>query len=248
MNLRQRAQGGGGLASGNYEALWDVALDGGHHVRMVASALGPPPPALVHRAHDAGAIVAALAGAPVHAERHVAVGVDVVVAQGTEAGGHTGEISTMVLVPQVVDAVSPTPVVAAGGIATGRQIAAAMALGAEGVWCGSAVVDHRGSRDRRGLEGEVPQGQLPRHAALPIQDRQAGSDDPQRLDGRVVQGRRARASRHASPEHAGIRSHRPNPPCRRRPPRQRRLRPSRALRRPGGRQCSTRSARPARWS
>ena len=72
-----------------------------------------------------------------HAERHVAAGVDIVVAQGTEAGGHTGEISTMVLVPQVVDAIAPTPVVAAGGIANGRQIAAAMALGAEGVWCGS---------------------------------------------------------------------------------------------------------------
>src|SRR5437588_503623 len=64
-------------------------------------------------------------------------GVDVIVAQGTEAGGHTGEISTMVLVPEVVAAVAPTPVLAAGGIATGRQIAAAMALGAEGVWCGS---------------------------------------------------------------------------------------------------------------
>src|SRR5437899_4734039 len=60
-----------------------------------------------------------------------------IVAQGTEAGGHTGEVATMVLVPEVVDAVAPTPVVAAGGIACGRQMAAAMALGAEGVWCGS---------------------------------------------------------------------------------------------------------------
>jgi len=60
-----------------------------------------------------------------------------VIAQGTEGGGHTGEIATMVLVPQVVDAVAPTPVLAAGGIATGRQMAAALALGAEGVWCGS---------------------------------------------------------------------------------------------------------------
>src|SRR5699024_3318139 len=64
-------------------------------------------------------------------------GVDLVVAQGGEAGGHTGEVATMVLVPEVVDAVSPLPVLAAGGIASGRQMAAALALGAEGVWCGS---------------------------------------------------------------------------------------------------------------
>jgi NAD(P)H-dependent flavin oxidoreductase YrpB (nitropropane dioxygenase family) len=67
----------------------------------------------------------------------VAAGADVIVAQGTEAGGHTGEISTLVLTPQVVDAVAPVPVLAAGGIASGRQMAAAMALGAQGVWCGS---------------------------------------------------------------------------------------------------------------
>jgi NAD(P)H-dependent flavin oxidoreductase YrpB (nitropropane dioxygenase family) len=108
-----------------------------HDIALVASALGPPPPALITRAHDAGVAVAALAGTVTHAQRHQAVGVDVIVAQGTEAGGHTGEISTMVLVPEVVDAVAPTPVLAAGGIGNGRQIAAALALGAEGVWCGS---------------------------------------------------------------------------------------------------------------
>jgi NAD(P)H-dependent flavin oxidoreductase YrpB (nitropropane dioxygenase family) len=64
-------------------------------------------------------------------------GVDVIIAQGSEAGGHTGEIGSMVLIPEVVDAVAPVPVLAAGGIATGRQIAAALALGAQGVWCGS---------------------------------------------------------------------------------------------------------------
>jgi NAD(P)H-dependent flavin oxidoreductase YrpB (nitropropane dioxygenase family) len=73
----------------------------------------------------------------VHAERHLAAGVDVIVAQGYEAGGHTGDIGTMVLVPDVVDAVAPTPVLAAGGIADGRQMAAALALGAQGVWTGS---------------------------------------------------------------------------------------------------------------
>lgn len=116
-------------------ALLDVAFD--HDIRLVASALGPPPPQLVERAHDAGVAVAALAGTAVHAERHKAAGVDLVVAQGGEAGGHTGTLSTMVLVPEVVDAVAPTPVLAAGGIGRGRQLAAALALGADGVWCGS---------------------------------------------------------------------------------------------------------------
>ena len=118
-----------------YEPLLDVAF--AHGIRLIASALGAPPPALIERAHAAGVCVAALAGNVAHAARHQAAGADLIVAQGTEAGGHTGEIATMVLVPDVVDAVSPTPVVAAGGIATGRQMAAAMALGAEGVWCGS---------------------------------------------------------------------------------------------------------------
>ena len=81
--------------------------------------------------------MAALAGKLEHARRSVDRGADLIVAQGTEAGGHTGTISTMVLVPEVVDAVAPTPVLAAGGIARGRQVAAALALGAEGVWCGS---------------------------------------------------------------------------------------------------------------
>jgi len=118
-----------------YEPLLDITF--AHEVRLVASALGPPPPALIERAHGSDVLVAALAGTRTHAERHNAAGVDLIIAQGTEAGGHTGEISTMVLVPEVVAAVKPTPVLAAGGIASGRQIAAAMALGAEGVWCGS---------------------------------------------------------------------------------------------------------------
>jgi NAD(P)H-dependent flavin oxidoreductase YrpB (nitropropane dioxygenase family) len=118
-----------------YEPLLDVAFD--HDIRLIASALGPPPPDLVTRAHDNDVLVAALAGTTRHAQRHATAGVDLIVAQGTEAGGHTGEVATMVLVPEIVDAVAPTPVLAAGGIARGRQIAAALALGAEGVWCGS---------------------------------------------------------------------------------------------------------------
>ncbi|TME00015.1 MAG: nitronate monooxygenase [Chloroflexi bacterium] len=116
-------------------ALMDVAF--AHRPRLVASALGPAPDFLVDAAHEQGAVVAGLVGSRRHAERQRAAGVDLVVAQGYEAGGHTGEIGTMVLVPEVVDAVAPTPVLAAGGIGNGRQIAAALALGAQGVWCGS---------------------------------------------------------------------------------------------------------------
>lgn len=127
--------GGMNVSPKGYEPLLDVTFD--HPIRLIASALGPPPVALIERAHAADVLVAALAGTKEHALRHQEIGVDIVVAQGTEGGGHTGEVATMVLVPEVVDAVAPTPVLAAGGIGNGRQVAAAMALGAQGVWCGS---------------------------------------------------------------------------------------------------------------
>ena len=115
----------------------EVAL--AHPARLIANALGPPPPDVIARAHERGMLVAALAGKAGHARHHVASGVDIVVAQGYEAGGHTGEIASMVLVPEIVDAVGgQVPVLAAGGIGCGRQIAAALALGAVGVWMGSA--------------------------------------------------------------------------------------------------------------
>jgi NAD(P)H-dependent flavin oxidoreductase YrpB (nitropropane dioxygenase family) len=115
----------------------EVAL--AHPARLIANALGPPPPDVISRAHERGMLVAALAGKAEHARGHVAGGVDIVVAQGYEAGGHTGEIASMVLVPEIVDAVgAQVPVLAAGGIGCGRQIAAALALGAVGVWMGSA--------------------------------------------------------------------------------------------------------------
>ncbi len=108
------------------------------NVKMVVNALGPPPKYVLDQCHAQGVLVGGLVGSKQHAERQVAIGTDVIVAQGTEAGGHCGEISTMVLVPQVVDAVGPkVPVLAAGGIADGRQMAAAIALGAQGVWTGS---------------------------------------------------------------------------------------------------------------
>ncbi|MCZ7536948.1 MAG: nitronate monooxygenase family protein [Acidimicrobiia bacterium] len=118
-----------------FAPLIDVAF--AHDIKLIVSALGAPPPDLVERAHNQGVRVAALAGTKAHAVRHVTAGVDLIIAQGTEAGGHTGEIATMVLVPEVVDAVAPIPVLAAGGIGRGRQMAASIALGAEGVWTGS---------------------------------------------------------------------------------------------------------------
>jgi NAD(P)H-dependent flavin oxidoreductase YrpB (nitropropane dioxygenase family) len=115
--------------------LIDVAL--GHPITLLASALGPPPKEAIDRAHAQGVKVAALVGRVEQAIRDVQKGVDIIVASGYEAGGHTGEVASMVLVPDVVDAVAPVPVLAAGGIGSGRQIAAAMALGAQGVWTGS---------------------------------------------------------------------------------------------------------------
>ena len=87
--------------------------------------------------HDAGRKVAALCGSPYQAAKHAAAGVDIIIAQGGEGGGHTGEVGSVVLWPQVVAAVAPTPVLAAGGVGTGEQIAAALALGCAGVWSGT---------------------------------------------------------------------------------------------------------------
>ncbi|HET6499228.1 MAG TPA: nitronate monooxygenase family protein [Amycolatopsis sp.] len=114
----------------------EVALK--HPVRLIANALGSPPADVIEQAHAHGVGVAALAGKAEHAVRHAGNGVDFVVAQGYEAGGHTGEIASMVLLPEIVDAVGDrVPVLAAGGIGSGRQVAAALALGAAGVWLGS---------------------------------------------------------------------------------------------------------------
>jgi NAD(P)H-dependent flavin oxidoreductase YrpB (nitropropane dioxygenase family) len=114
----------------------DVAL--AHRPVLIANALGSPPVDVIEKAHARGVKVAALAGAAKHALSHVRNGVDIIVAQGYEAGGHTGEVASMVLTPDIVDAVGPdVPVLGAGGIGSGRQIAASLALGSQGVWTGS---------------------------------------------------------------------------------------------------------------
>ncbi|MCP4436423.1 MAG: nitronate monooxygenase [Actinomycetia bacterium] len=106
-------------------------------VKLIANALGTPPPEIIKEIHDAGRLVAALCGSASQAGRHKNAGVDIIIAQGGEGGGHTGDVGSVVLWPEVIDAVAPTPVLAAGGIGSGRQMAAAMALGAQGVWTGS---------------------------------------------------------------------------------------------------------------
>lgn len=114
----------------------DVALN---HPKMtlIANALGTPPPDMIERIHAAGRKVAALCGSPYQALKHAAADVDIIIAQGGEGGGHCGEVGSMVLWPQVVKAVAPRPVLAAGGIGSGQQIAAALALGCQGAWSGS---------------------------------------------------------------------------------------------------------------
>ena len=108
-----------------------------HPIKLIVNALGTPPTDLVEKAHARGIKVGALAGKPRHAVRHKQAGCDFVVAVGTEAGGHTGDIASMVLWPSIVDAVAPLPVLGAGGVGRGRQFAAALVLGCEGVWAGS---------------------------------------------------------------------------------------------------------------
>ncbi|GEK79133.1 NAD(P)H-dependent flavin oxidoreductase [Agrococcus baldri] len=109
-----------------------------HPVALVSSAIGAPPTDAVEELHALGMKVSGQVGDPKHVQRHLDAGVDLIVATGTEAGGHTGEIGSLVLTPQVVRAAGDIPVLTAGGVGTGAQVAAAFALGAQGVWMGSA--------------------------------------------------------------------------------------------------------------
>ncbi len=104
---------------------------------VFAAAVGVPA-SVIDRAKAAGKKTIALVGAPRHAAKALEAGVDVLVAQGHDAGAHTGKIGTFSLVPQIVDLAGDTPVLAAGGVGSGRHLAAALALGAQGVWMGTA--------------------------------------------------------------------------------------------------------------
>jgi NAD(P)H-dependent flavin oxidoreductase YrpB (nitropropane dioxygenase family) len=133
----QRAGGGGFLTGKRANNIIDVAFS--HPIKLIANALGVPPRYMLEMGKARGVAVAALVGAKEHAVKQVEAGVDILVVAGTEAGGHTGEVSTLVLVPEVCEAVkgSNVAILAAGGIVTGRQMAACMAMGAHGAWTGS---------------------------------------------------------------------------------------------------------------
>lgn len=129
---------GNNLRVAGASEVMDVAFR--HPIKLIVNALGVPPEAMFERARAHGALVGALTGAKEHAVKHAEAGVDILVTAGTEAGGHCGEVSTMVLVPEVLETIADYPnmyVLAAGGIATGRQMAACMAMGAHGAWTGS---------------------------------------------------------------------------------------------------------------
>jgi NAD(P)H-dependent flavin oxidoreductase YrpB (nitropropane dioxygenase family) len=114
----------------------EIALE---HPKMclIANALGTPPADIIDHIHAEGRKVAALCGSPYQARKHADANVDIIIAQGGEGGGHCGEVGSIVLWPQVVKEVAPRPVLAAGGIGNGAQIAAALALGCQGAWSGS---------------------------------------------------------------------------------------------------------------
>ena len=106
-------------------------------VTLIANALGTPPVEMIRHIHESGRKVAALCGSPAQAIKHAEADVDIIIAQGGEGGGHCGDVGSIVLWPQAVKAVAPRPVLAAGGIGSGEQIAAALALGCQGTWSGS---------------------------------------------------------------------------------------------------------------
>ena len=139
-DVYERRGGGNGGFLGKKGAanILDVAFN--HPIRMIVNALGVPPQYMLELGKERGVPVGALVGAKHHAVKQAEAGVDILIVSGTEAGGHCGEVSTMVLVPEVVEAVKDIPgvcILAAGGIVTGRQMAAAMAMGAHGAWTGS---------------------------------------------------------------------------------------------------------------
>lgn len=133
----QKGSSGGFLTKEKATNIVDVAFS--HPIKLIANALGVPPRYMLDMGRQHNVLVAALVGAKEHALKQVEAGVDILVVAGTEAGGHCGEVSTLVLVPEVCEAVEAynVPVLAAGGIVTGRQMAACMAMGAAGAWTGS---------------------------------------------------------------------------------------------------------------
>ena len=168
---------------------------------LIANALGTPPKDMIEHIHAEGRKVAALCGSPSQARKHADAGVDIIIAQGGEAGGHSGEVGSIVLWPQVVKEVAPVPVLAAGGIGSGQQIAAALALGTQGAWTGSQWLMVEEAENTPGSAGGVREGGQPRHRAESLVHRQARPHAAQRLDRRVGEPGQPEAARHAVAVH-----------------------------------------------
>ena len=149
---------------------------------LIANALGTPPADMIDHIHAEGRKVAALCGSPYQARKHADAGVDIIIAQGGEGGGHSGEVGSIVLWPQVVKAVAPVPVLAAGGIGSGQQIAAALALGAQGAWTGSQWLMVEEAENTPVQQQPTSTPAQPRHRAQPLVHRQAVPHAAQRLD------------------------------------------------------------------
>ena len=201
-------------------------------VKLVANALGTPPDDVIAQVHDHGMLIAALAGSVKHALNHKAAGVDIVICQGSEGGGHTGDVGSIVLWPEVIDAVAPLPVLAAGGVGSGRQMAAAMVMGAAGVWTGSLWLTVE--------EADVPPKQMESYLKATSRDTvrsRSFTGKPcrlaeERLDRRLGGPGQPEAAGHAAPDDGRHRLRVPGPRLPRRGP-GRELQPGRAGHRPG---------------
>ncbi len=162
----------------------------------MANALGTPPDDVIAQVHDHGMLIAALAGSVKHALNHKAAGVDIVICQGSEGGGHTGDVGSIVLWPEVIDAVAPLPVLAAGGVGLGPPDGGRHGHGRGGRVDGFAVADRRGGRRAAQADGVVPEGDVARHRALTLVHGKAVPVAQERLD-RGLGGARATPSRSA---------------------------------------------------
>src|ERR1051326_618754 len=137
-------------------------------VRLIANALGTPPEDIIEEIHRSGRLVVALCGSAKQALSHQAAGVDVIVAQGTEGGGHTGDIGSVVLWPEVVDAVAPTPVLAAGGIGSGRHMPRARPARRPGCRAGRYRAAGGGARRAAAAARSLSRRHQPRHRPLTL--------------------------------------------------------------------------------
>jgi NAD(P)H-dependent flavin oxidoreductase YrpB (nitropropane dioxygenase family) len=214
--------GGGFLTEGGAANIIDVSFS--HPIKLIANALGVPPKYMLQMGKEHDVVVAALVGAKEHAVKQVEAGVDLLVVAGTEAGGHCGEVSTMVLVPEVCEAVQAydVPVLAAGGIVTGRQMAACMAMGAAGVWTGSVwltvseantspviVEKYLQASSRQTVRSQARTGKYSRQLRSPWTDawesEEAPSPLPMPLQSLVSEPALAKVTRLAESGHQGAR-------------------------------------------